>query len=155
MEREKEKSTGIQLGIEPGTFRLLDECSYYCLHITAMLGALANSTVLASHTVFWLNYLPWVQWLSGTNVCLVIRRSQVRFPAGSLWIYLSLSLRWLALHTCEHERYKSNWTMIVRKTSVIPHHAQKQSSYSRTINKSHLPKKMCSECEKSILGSSW
>ena len=35
--------------------------------------------------------LLWVQWLSGKSVRLVIRRSQVRFPAGSLWIVLSLS----------------------------------------------------------------
>ena len=35
--------------------------------------------------------LPWVQWLSGKSVQLVTGRSQVRFPAGSLWIFLSLS----------------------------------------------------------------
>ena len=34
--------------------------------------------------------LPWVQWLSGKSVRLVIGRSRVRFPAGSLWIFLSL-----------------------------------------------------------------
>ena len=34
---------------------------------------------------------PWVQWLSGKSVRLVIGRSQVRFLAGSLWIFLSLS----------------------------------------------------------------
>ena len=35
--------------------------------------------------------LPWVQWLSGKSVRLAIGRSRVRFPAGSLWIFLSLS----------------------------------------------------------------
>ena len=35
--------------------------------------------------------LPWVQWLSGKSVRLVIGRSRVQFPARSLWIFLSLS----------------------------------------------------------------
>ena len=34
--------------------------------------------------------LLWVQWLSGKSVCLVIGRSWVQFPVGSLWIFLSL-----------------------------------------------------------------
>ena len=43
--------------------------------------------------------LPWVQWLSGKSIRLVIRRSRVRFPAGSLWIFLSLSAK---LTSCIH-----------------------------------------------------
>ena len=35
--------------------------------------------------------LPWVQWLSGKSTWLVIGRSRVRLPAGSLCIFLSLS----------------------------------------------------------------
>ena len=42
--------------------------------------------------------LPWVQWLSGKSVQLVIGRSQVRFPAGWLWIFLSLKLT-----SCKHD----------------------------------------------------
>ena len=55
--------------------------------------------------------LPWVQWLSGKSVQLVIGRSRVRFPAGSLWIFLSLSLKltssytWYILHC---------WQLLVR-----------------------------------------
>ena len=41
--------------------------------------------------------LLWVQWLSGKSVRLVIGRSWVRFPAGSLWIFLSLSKAYIKI----------------------------------------------------------
>ena len=49
--------------------------------------------------------LPWVQWLIGKSIRLVIRKSRVRFPAGSMWIFLSLSPKLPSSCSCLHRTF--------------------------------------------------
>ena len=52
--------------------------------------------------------LPWVQCLSSKSVQLVIGKSQVRFPAGSLWIFLSLCPKLTSnLYSTQHWKLRS------------------------------------------------
>ena len=67
--------------------------------------------------------LLWIQWLSGKNIRLVIGRSRVRFPAGSLWIFFSLSPKLTSPLNCYHNIYylfKTSDCLASRSSVVQP-----------------------------------
>ena len=64
--------------------------------------------------------LPWVQWLSGKSVQLVIRRSRVRFLAGSLWIFLPKLTSPLNSYHSIHCLFKTSDCLASRSSVVQP-----------------------------------
>ena len=194
------KTTGIQQGIEPGTFRLLIWCSYHFfflslqayipayteLHNNIVMGSiicmcslhnLHNTKATGRHVTTWLEYcchsyyssttcsssawgskrnklgrpislgkiLPaWllykqtyfcfsalIQWLSGKSIQLVIRRSQVQFPVGSLWIFLSLSPLTKAKLHWEEKATSKEWNTICKSAVLREHPAQGNLSWNQ------------------------